>query len=380
VKRVRVTRGRLVAVVLVLAVLAIAVIGVLTTERPGERLDPTSAAPNGARAVTQVLLAQGVRVDVVHTSAQLEQRAVGADSTVLLTRPGLLSVESLRSILRASTASGSLVLVDPSRQVLAALQLPIRERTQSSTEEPVAAACDVAPFAGLTLAAQPGSRAYSSDAGTGCVTGPDGGDLVRTLPALAGVRPSVIVLGTDTALLNARVTTADDAAFALRALGANPRLLWVAADAAHADVSASTPPTAGPWPTWTKPVIYLLMVCLVLLMFWRGRRLGRLVTEPLPVVVPAAETTRSRGQLYRRARDTDRTAEILRIGTRHRLASYLGLSPSVAPEELVRETSRAAARDPREIRDILLAGQVTDDAGLIAMARALQTLERQVRR
>lgn len=379
-KHVHVTRGRLVAAVLVLAVLAIAVIGVLTTERPGERLDPTSAAPNGARAVAQVLRAQGVRVDITHTSAQVEQAAVSADSTMLLTRPGLLSINSLRSIMRAAAPSGSLVLVEPSGQVLAALGLPISERPESPSGESVAAECKIAPFAGLTLAAAPGSRAYSSVAGAGCVAGPEGGDLVRTLPAVAGVRPSVVVLGTDTALLNARITTADDAAFALRALGANPRLVWVAADAAHADVNASTPPTSGPWPTWTKPAIYLLGVCVVLLMFWRGRRLGRLVTEPLPVVVPAAETTRSRGQLYRRARDTGRTAEILRIGSRHRLASYLGLSPSVAPEELVRETARAAARDPGEIRDILLAGQVTDDAGLIRTAQQLQTLERQVRR
>lgn len=379
-RRLRLTRGRFVAVLLVLAVLAFAVVGVLTIERPGERLDPTSVAPNGSKAVAQVLRSQGVRVDVAQTAAQLQQASPSADSTVLLTRSGLLSVSSLRTVLASSAAAGSLVLIDPSPEVLATLGLPVSAQPGPAAIEPVASTCDIEPFDGLRLAAEPGSLAYTSQTGAGCVSGPEGGDVVRTLPAVAGVRPAVIVIGTDSALLNARIATADNAAIALRALGGHPRLVWVAVDKAHADVDSATTPASGPWPTWMKPAIYLLGVCVVLLMFWRGRRLGRLVTEPLPVVVPAAETTRSRGQLYRRARDTGRTAEILRIGSRRRLASYLGLSPSVAPEKLVGEASAASSRDTREIRDLLLTGQVTDEAQLIEVAQKLQTLERQVRR
>ena len=379
-RRLRPARGRFVAVLLVLALLAVAVIGALTTERPGERLDPTSAAPDSSKAVAQVLRSQGVRVDIARTATQLRQASPRADSTVLLTRADQLNVRSLRAAMAASATAGSLVVVAPSAQVLAALGLPVRAQPGPAGVDSVTSKCDIDPFDGLTLAAGPGSRAYTSAVGAGCVSGPDGGDLVRTLPAVAGVRPSVIVIGADTTLLNARIPAADNAALALRALGAHPRLVWMAVDSAHADVDPATSPTSGPWPTWTKPAVYLLGVCVVLLMFWRGRRLGRLVTEPLPVVVPAAETTRSRGQLYQRARDTGRTAEILRIGSRRRLASYLGLSPSVAPEELVREASVAASRDTGEIREILLAGRVGDDAQLVAVAQELQTLERQVRR
>ena len=46
-------------------------------------------------------------------------------------------------------------------------------------------------------------------------------------------------------------------------------------------------------------------------MLWRGRRLGPLVVEPLPVVVKAVESTQGRGRLYRRVRDRAHAAGIL---------------------------------------------------------------------
>src|SRR5690606_41722785 len=56
----------------------------------------------------------------------------------------------------------------------------------------------------------------------------------------------------------------------------------------------------------------ILIVVVVLLAWWQGRRLGPLVTEPLPVVVRASETVEGRGRLYRSRRARDRAAEALR--------------------------------------------------------------------
>lgn len=375
------TRGRLLAALLVLAVVIVAIIGVVSSGGNGEPLDPASAAPDGSKAVAQVLRGQGLSVDVTHTAAGLGT-SVNADSTVLVTRPELLSAASLGRIARASTGAGPLVLIAPSTPVLAALGLPIRQESGPATSPGVDADCDIAPFRGLNVSGGPETRAYTSTSGAGCVPSDDGGggDVIRTLPAVPGVRPAVLVIGTDEVLLNKTITSTDNAAFALRALGSHPRLVWVAADAAHADGAAVGAGSGGPWPAWTGPGIILVAGCVLLLMLWRGRRLGALVTEPLPVVVSAAETTRSRGQLYRRARDTGRTAEVLRIASRHRLARYLGLSPTIAPDDLARETARAAARDPREVHDVLVGGPIADEAQLIRTAQELQTLERQVRR
>ncbi|NYJ75477.1 DUF4350 domain-containing protein [Allobranchiibius huperziae] len=374
------TRGRLLLASLVLALVAVAVVAVLTAGHRSQPLDPGSPAPDGARAVAQVLRSQGVSVQVTHTAAGLAQQSAGADSTVVVTRAGLLGRASLQRIARESTSAGALVVVAPPASVLADLGLPIREVPGEGSVDATQLRCSAAPFAGLVFDGGVGTRSYTSTAGTGCVQVEDGGDAIRTLPAVAGVRPAVIIVGSAKILRNDGVLSADDAAIAVRALGSHPRVIWVAADDAHADASATGTGGPSPWPRWLGPGIWLAAACVVLLMLWRGRRLGRLVTEPLPVVVPAVETTRSRGQLYRRARDTARTAEVLRIASRHRLAHYLGLSPTTSPAELVRETAQATSRDTREVHDVLVSGPVDDEQQLIRTAQQLQDLERQVHR
>ena len=47
------------------------------------------------------------------------------------------------------------------------------------------------------------------------------------------------------------------------------------------------------WPKWIGPALWLTLAACLLLMFWRGRRLGRLVTEPLPVIVPCHRVLRA---------------------------------------------------------------------------------------
>lgn len=371
------TRGRLLAALLVLALIVVAFVAVLGGSQ-NEPLDPASAAPTGSRAVAQVLRAQGVDVTATH-SAAASAGPGGAGTTVLVTRAGLLSAQSLRQIGRSSTG-GTLVLVAPSTAVLEALGLPIRTVPGPASQLPVSGTCRITPFAGLNLAAKPGSRAYTSTSGQGCVAAEDGGALVRTLPAIPGQRPAVIVFGSDNLLRNDSVRGGDDAAFALRALGEHRALTWLAVDPANADANPVGEGDASPWPRWSGPALVLISVSVVLLMFWRGRRLGPLVTEPLPVVVPAVETTLSRGQLYRRARDTARTAEVLRIGSRHRIARYLGLSPTIDPAQLSTAAARAAALDPAGVRALLVQAPVLDDDELVRTAKELQTLERQVRR
>lgn len=373
------TRGRVLAVVLVLALIVVAFIAVLGGGPKDEPLDPASPAPTGSRALAQVLRAQGIDVTVTHSAVGTTARA-DADTTVLVTRAGLFNTQSLRRLSRSSADAGTLVLIAPSTPVLQALGLPIRAVPGPTSPLPVTGTCSVPPFGGLSLDAEPGSRAYSSTSGRGCVAADDGGDLVRTLPAIPGQRPAVIVLGSDSLLRNGSIRNGDDAAFALRALGAHRSLSWVAVDPAHADANPVGEGDASPWPRWSVPALVLISVTVVLLMFWRGRRLGPLVTEPLPVVVPAVETTLSRGQLYRRARDTARTAEVLRIGSRHRIARYLGLSPTTDPARLSTEAARAAARDPAGVRALLVGAPVLDDDELVRTAKELQTLERQVRR
>ena len=77
--------------------------------------------------------------------------------------------------------------------------------------------------------------------------------------------------------------------------------------------------------TW---IVWQLWLVVLLVALWKGRRVGPLVAEELPVVVRASETVEGRGRLYRSRRARDRAAEALRTATLQRLVPRLGLGPN----------------------------------------------------
>jgi hypothetical protein len=123
-----------------------------------------------------------------------------------------------------------------------------------------------------------------------------------------------------------------------------------------------------------------LLVVLLVVMLWRGRRLGRLASEPLPVVVRSVETTLGRAALYRRARARGRAAQVLRAASGRRIAVACGL-PRTAPPSLV--ASLAAQRTGRPVEDVdaaLTGSAPATDLELVTLARALDSLESALRR
>ena len=82
------------------------------------------------------------------------------------------------------------------------------------------------------------------------------------------------------------------------------------------DAGSGSPSIWALFPPWAQRAFWWLLVVGVLLALWRGRRLGPVVTEPLPVVVRSAEVVEGHGRLYRRAGARERAAELLRAGHR----------------------------------------------------------------
>jgi hypothetical protein len=111
---------------------------------------------------------------------------------------------------------------------------------------------------------------------------------------------------------------------------------------------------------------------------WRARRLGPVVREPLPVVVRASEAVEGRARLYRRAGAREHAAETLREATRARLRPLVGLPPDAAAGELVGAVAARVGR--RDVGGLLYGPPPGDDAGLVALARALDECEGEVRR
>ncbi len=135
-------------------------------------------------------------------------------------------------------------------------------------------------------------------------------------------------------------------------------------------------------PTWIWWALLQLLVAVLLVAYWRGRRLGAVVTEQLPVTVRAAETVEGHARLYRRANAHGRAAELLRKATASRLAGYFGIPAARAhadPSLLVAPVSARLGVTDDLVADLLTGQAPQSEAELVLLADHLDQLEQEVR-
>ena len=271
-------------------------------------LDPDSPEPQGARALARLLADQGVEVLAVRTADEAVA-AAGPATTVLVTETGPLNDAMLARVAAAETDVVVLVEPDPGAlEVLApgvgvAGVEPVESRPPGCTD-PVASRSGSALTGGLTFA--------TSGSGVGCY--PVAGAASVLLVPASGDRPDTVVLGSGTALTNDRIADDGNAALTMGLLGSQPRLVWYRPSLTD---PLLTPDDVGVpledlVPPWVPLGAGWLVLAAGVTALWRGRRLGPVVTEPLPVVVRAAEATEGRARLYRRSHARDRAATALR--------------------------------------------------------------------
>jgi hypothetical protein len=197
------------------------------------------------------------------------------------------------------------------------------------------------------------------------------------LPASAG-RPQVVVLGDTDVLRNDSITRLDSAGVAVRMLSRGDSVLWYVPS--YLDVTATDDTATSEVPRAIGPLAFLALWALLVLMVWRGRRFGPLVTEPLPAVVKAIETTQSRGRLYRKAGDSARAGEALRARTVRRLAARLGLPAGASPSAVADAVVQATGADPHHAHGVLAGPPPSSESALVDLAHDLSQLEKDVRR
>lgn len=352
--------------IVALAFVVAVVLAYLAAPKGGESyapFDPESPDPDGSRALAQVLEQHGVDVEVVRSSKQLEDTEIGSDTTVFVTGTDALG-ENTATRLRERTAdAGDLVLAEPAPYVSTMLGIPY---AISQTSETVEAGCDDPRWEGLSIRAD---AVTTYDAGS-CFTHDDG--------AVLAPGDGLTVWGAPQVLTNEQIVRADNAAVGLRLLGATDRLVWyvpaledLAPDEAHSPSSLL--------PRWITPALWLLLFTVVALAIARGRRLGPLAVEPLPVHVRAGETTRSLGRLYRRSGDRTHAATTLRQAARTRLAQRLRLGRDATSEAVVGAVARSTGRPGLEVSALLTDAPLENDHDLITLANALAALEEEVR-
>jgi hypothetical protein len=308
-------------------------------------------------------------------------------------------------------ADDRVVLVDPSPGVLAEQGLPVRRTGSRFTTGVRASGC---PLPGPAAAL---GSAYAVAGGSRCF---DGG-LVRLAPV---GRPEVLVVGAADVFRNDRLAEHRNAALAGALVGDHARLVWLSLHRPESEPQRTVPePTAptrppvgdGPsqtaspdvplpsgsggdggtaqragtndppnplwaaFPPWVWAVVAQLALAMVLFALWRARRLGTPVPEPLPVVVPAAETVRGRARLYHRARARGVALDALRAGALRRLAPALsGIGPDDRPATVARLAARSGWEQERVWAVLYGPEPETDDALRTAVAE-LDDLVRRVR-
>ncbi|AUG77539.1 hypothetical protein CFP65_2718 [Kitasatospora sp. MMS16-BH015] len=368
--------------VLLLAALLITGLG---THRSYPPLDPRSTDPDGTHAAVQLLRTQGL---TVRQDTDLEDALTTPDSTLVLVAPDRLSPAELAQI--ASTRRGDrtrLVLIAAGPAALDALAPTVTLPTDEnglpaglpSAEVPADCALPEAQRAGP---AELGGYLYHpGPAGLGCYPRPGGTPLVRVAD---GTDRDTVLLGSGRLLTNERLAKSGNAALTLGLLGAHQNLIWYLPDPAEGGAApAADQHTLGDYlPRGWYWAGLQLAVAAVLAALWRARRLGPVVTEELPAVVRATETTEGRARLYQRARARGRAAEALRTAARHRLALALRLPLTHGapdPTALVAATADRTTRPAAELHTLLYGPAPADDTALLRLTDHLDALERQVR-
>jgi hypothetical protein len=333
----------------------------------------TSAAPEGSKALAEVLRQQGVEVVQADTLEEARDEVTAAPgATLAFADPdGYLSDSRLDE---AAEIADTVVLFLPGSNELTAFAPGIAQAGPPENVDGVEAGCSLpaAERAGTVIGDGLTYRAVGETDAELCFRSSDDAySVVRTETD----ESTVTVIGTADVLSNEGIAGAGNAALALGVLGENDTLVWyvstvddIEADG-PADITSLTP-------DWVTPVLLLAVFTAAAGAIWRGRRLGALVVENLPVTVRSRETMEGRARLYARTGAFTHALDSLRIGTISRLSRVLGLPRNATVDEVATSVSAVLPDWPAaDIRSTLVGATPSGEAELVALSDRLLLLE-----
>ncbi|MEN3320443.1 MAG: hypothetical protein V7643_3845 [Mycobacterium sp.] len=367
-QRWRSARWVLLALVVIVGVATLS--SYLTAPRPGGPMDPDSTSPEGARALATILREHGVDVVAAGDIAAVE-RAARPDTLILVAQTFYLFDDEV--LQRLAELPGDRLLVAPVSRTREELAPEIRlgGGTTFGDSEPD---CDLreATRAG---AVQFGlSDAYEATGDTP-VTRCYGGALIR----YTHNGREVTVVSASDFMTNSGLLKQGNAALAMNLAGSHPRVIWYAPQ--HSEAESES--TGGARITDFIPdqvgwVVLQLCLVIALVAMWKGRRIGPLVAEQMPVVVRASETVEGRGRLYRSRRTRDRAADALRTAALQRMMPRIGLGHDAEPPAVVTAVAERCGLPPQAVAHMLFGPAPASDPELVNLAHELDNIERQV--
>ena len=346
-----------------------AVLVVLGSVNRRQADDPRSNIRSGAGALGQLLADEGVEITTTDEVDDAIAR-LGADATLVVANGNRLDEASARRLLTGGAAR--VILLRPNTLTLRTFG--VRATGQPAQdglfepECPVEAARRAGPVRLDDLRAS-----YRADGPADFACYPTGsGHAYLGVRTAEGVPVELVGGGIANSVLDAQ----GNAAFAMNVFGSSPNLVWLMSPTATPRGDATRTPTL--LPAWWQMAMVQFFVAFVVAAIWRGRRLGPIMTEPLPVTVRASETVEGHGRLYspaQRPRPGGRSAPDRLPGP-----AEPGVRACRRPAGAECGGGSRTGRDPAKVRALLFDAMPNTDDDLVDLARDLDRLEQEARR
>jgi hypothetical protein len=358
---------------LVTGVIVLIAIGVLiaTSARTSGPFSPDSTEPDGARALAALL--KNHNVDV-HSTEALDDAVQPGDGKALIVGPaGSLDRSDWQRI--ADARWSHVILVRPSSRALEVLApgvQPTGSILTSRSREPGCQLTAALKAGAVTV----GGPTYSGPAGSDACYG----DGIHTTVIRLQVDGRIVdVVGTPGSFTNAQLADDGNAALALNLIGTHADLTWYLPQFESTGVDPADDSGPPLIPPDVRYIAWALAFAVLVVAIWRGRRLGPVVAERLPVIVRAAETTEGRARLYQRSRARDRAAAALRESALGKLHTAHGIPRRAEPSAVVATVAARTGRDPAMLYELLYGLPPQTDAALMSLSFELDVLTQEVR-
>lgn len=337
------------------ALLAAYVGGTRRTEGPP--LDPRSTSPDGARAVVELIERLGADLTVVDGAPD-----DAADVALLL--EDRLSRGDADAVSAWVRRGGVLVVADPNSLFTPPIAGSVLERVEGGCAAPALAGVAV-------LELDVGSTYDVPLDASGCFGTSAAGAFLVVEQVGEG---SIVSVGGPDVFTNAFLGEADNAVLAAALLSGEARqAAFLRPSVAGGGERTLVDLIENP----VRAALAQLVVVFVVVVLWRGRRLGRPITEPQPVQIESSELTRAVGRLLASNRRPARAAAIVRDRARRDLSGRLGL-PLDAPAALVETTLVARTTLSEAEAHRAVSAPVDSDRDLVEVAHLLSRIREEL--
>ncbi len=338
---------------------------------PGPPLSPEGTGPSGAKAMTVLLDELGA--DVV-----VEAGVPDADVDTAVLLQDRLDGGRREALGRWVDDGGTLIVADPASGLTPPVAEPLGSFAGFGDVDLDAGDCDMDALADVEHLELGGGVLFESSAGSARCFDDGSGAFVVESPVGQG---RVIAVGGPYPFTNEGLGRADAAVLVADLLAPEPEGTQVAF-LDRTDLVEGRP--GGGEETLVDLVPDRVVLALIQLglafgayVWFRARRAGRPVAEPLPTTLAGSELVAAVGQLLAQERDPERAAGLLRDDLRRTLGRRLGLGPDATLDELLAAAERSGA-DPDRLRDLLAGRPVADGEALTTLAQDIDVTRREV--